>query len=136
MNRSQGSRRVQKTSMSGRLDATASVTVVPGPKRRDSPLRATPMPIRVCARLPTRYRRLLHFMWFIIWMAGEGALVASLLGWEPLPAPPRPVLIAFLAAFTVAGIYVFYRLLWYMAGRETFTVTRDKLTVRRTIWGV
>src|SRR5438105_4086534 len=67
-----------------------------------------------------RYRRLLHAMWFVVWMGGEAALLASLLGWQALPAPPQPVLIAFLAAFTAAGVYVLYRLSWYMAGREVF----------------
>jgi len=80
-----------------------------------------------------RYRRLLHLVWFLIWMAGEAALVASLRGWQPLSSPPRSVLIAFLAVFTIAGLFVLYRLLWYMAGREIFVATRDKLVVRRQI---
>jgi hypothetical protein len=83
-----------------------------------------------------RYRRLLHLVWFAIWLAGEAALVASLLGWRPLPAPPVPVLAGFLAVFTVAGLFVLYRLLWYMAGREVFVVTGDRLAVRRMIWGL
>ena len=83
-----------------------------------------------------RYRRLLHLMWFLIWMAGEAALVAGLLGWNRIPAPPRPVLIAFLSAFTIAGVYILYRLLWYMAGRETFVVTPTNLVAKREIWGI
>jgi hypothetical protein len=83
-----------------------------------------------------RYRRLLHAVWFLVWVAGEAALVASLMGWQPMPAPPRPVLIAFLGAFTAAGGFVLYRLLWYLAGREIFIVTRDRLTLRREIAGI
>ena len=51
MKRSQGSKIVHRMSMSGRFDAIASVAVVPAPNRRERPLRATPMPIRVWARL-------------------------------------------------------------------------------------
>lgn len=83
-----------------------------------------------------RYRKLLHAVWFAVWMAGEAALVASLLGWQAIPAPPRAVLIPFLAIFTVAGLFVLYRLLWYWAGRETFTVTDGRLKVRREFLGI
>jgi hypothetical protein len=83
-----------------------------------------------------RYRRLLHLVWFVIWLAGEAALLASLFGWKALPPPPRPALVAFLAVFTAAGIFVLYRLLWYMVGRETFVVRRDQLVARREIWGI
>ena len=83
-----------------------------------------------------RYRRLLHLVWFAVWLAGEAALVASLLGWKALPAPPIPAIVAFLGVFTAAGLFVLYRLLWYMAGRETFVVRRDRLEVKREIWGL
>ncbi len=83
-----------------------------------------------------RYRRLLHLVWFVVWLAGEASLVASLLGWQALPAPPRPALVAFLTVFTAGGLYVLYRLLWYVAGKETFVVGRDRLQVRREIWGL
>jgi len=82
------------------------------------------------------YRRLLHGMWFLIWMAGEAVLVLGLLGRQPVPPLPQPVLVAFLAAFTAAGGFVLYRLLWYLAGREIYVVRRDGLTVRREIEGV
>jgi hypothetical protein len=82
-----------------------------------------------------RYRRLLHLVWFVAWMAVEAALVASLLGWPAVPAPPRGAAVVFLAAFTVAGLFVLYRMLWYMAGRETFVVTEDGLSIRREILG-
>src|SRR5262245_56532254 len=62
-----------------------------------------------------RYRRLLHLVWFVAWMAVEAALVASLMGWAAVPAPPRGAAVIFLAAFTVAGLFVLYRVLWYMA---------------------
>lgn len=83
-----------------------------------------------------RYRRLLHAVWFLVWMAGEAALVASLLGWSYLPAPPVPVLVAFLAAFTAAGLFVLYRLLWYWTGRERFSVSNGRLEARREIFGI
>lgn len=83
-----------------------------------------------------RWRRLLHALWFAVWMAGEAALVAALLGWQPVALPPRPLLIAFLAAFTAAGGFMLYRFLWYATGREIFVATRDMLTVRREILGI
>jgi hypothetical protein len=82
------------------------------------------------------YRRMLHLLWFAIWLAGEAALLAGLFGWQALPSPPRAALVAFFAVFTAAGLFVLYRLLWYMAGRETFVVRPDRLTVRREIWGI
>ncbi len=83
-----------------------------------------------------RFRRFLHLVWFVVWLAGEAALVAGLRGMLPMPPLPQPVLLAFLAAFTAAGIFVLYRLLWYMAGRETYVVRGDRLEVRREIWGI
>jgi hypothetical protein len=83
-----------------------------------------------------RFRRFLHLVWFVVWIAGEAALIAGLRGALPMPPLPEPVLLAFLAAFTAAGIFVLYRLLWYMAGREVFVVTEGRLTVRSEIWGI
>jgi hypothetical protein len=83
-----------------------------------------------------RYRKLLHAIWFAIWMVGEALLVASLIGWEALPAPPLPILIPFLAAFSAAGLFVLYRLLWYWAGREKFTVSDGRIEVRRELLGI
>jgi hypothetical protein len=83
-----------------------------------------------------RFRRFLHLVWSIVWLAGEGALIAGLKGWLPMPALPKAVLLGFLAAFTAAGLFVIYRLLWYMAGREVFVVRQDGLEVRREIWGL
>jgi hypothetical protein len=82
-----------------------------------------------------RFRRLLHVVWFVVWLAGEAALIASLLGWQRIPAPPKAVAAVFLTAFTVAGAFVLYRLLWYLAGREEFVATGDRLRVRRQIVG-
>ena len=83
-----------------------------------------------------RYRRLLHVVWLVIWLVGEVGLVATLAGWSALPAPPLPILLAFTAAFTAAGAFVLYRLLWYWAGRESFHVTKDQLLVQRTMVGI
>jgi hypothetical protein len=83
-----------------------------------------------------RYRKLLHTVWFLVWMAGEAALLASLFGWWAIATPPRIVLIPFTAAFTAAGMFVLYRLLWYWAGREKFTVSGGRLTVRRQFLGM
>ena len=83
-----------------------------------------------------RFRRFLHLVWSVIWLAGEGALIAGMRGLLPMPALPEPVLLGFLAAFTAAGIFVIYRLLWYMAGREIFVVRGDRLEMRREIWGI
>lgn len=82
------------------------------------------------------YRKLLHAVWFLAWMGGEAALVAVLMGWWDVPAPPRPVLWVFLASFTAAGLFVLYRLLWYWAGREMFTVSKGRLHVRRSFLGI
>jgi hypothetical protein len=83
-----------------------------------------------------RYRQLLYLVWFLVWMGGEAALVAGFIGWKSLPVPPEPFPIVFLAAFTAAGAFVFYRLLWYSVGREVFNITRDMVTARRQIWRV
>jgi hypothetical protein len=83
-----------------------------------------------------RFRRLLHVVWLLVWVAGEAALAASLGGWSALPAPPLPILIAFTAAFTAAGVFMIYRLLWYWAGRESFHVTKDQLVVERKMLGI
>jgi len=83
-----------------------------------------------------RYRRLLHFVWLLIWLAGETALIASMAGWTAVPAPPAPILIAFTAAFTAAGIFVLYRLLWYWAGRESFHVAKDEVLVQLKMFGI
>ena len=39
------------------------------------------------------------------------------------------MLLAFTAAFTAAGGFMIYRLLWYWAGRESFHVTKDQLLI-------
>ena len=83
-----------------------------------------------------RYRRLLHVVWLAVWLLGEVALAASLAGWTAVPAPPMPLLIAFTAAFTAAGVFMLYRLLWYWAGREMFQVTKDELHVQRRMLGL
>jgi len=83
-----------------------------------------------------RFRRFLHLVWFVVWLAGETALIAGLRGMLSMPALPQPILLSFLAAFTAAGFFVLYRLLWYLAGRETFVVRGNRLEVRREIWGI
>jgi hypothetical protein len=83
-----------------------------------------------------RYRRLLHGVWLLVWLAGEAALVARIAGWSVVPAPPMPILVAFTAAFTAAGVFVLYRLLWYWAGRESFHVTGNEVVVQRRMLGV
>ena len=83
-----------------------------------------------------RFRRLLHLVWFVVWLAGEAALILGLRGMLPVPALPQQVLLTFLAVFTAAGVFVLYRLLWYMAGRERYVVRGDRLEVRREIWGL
>jgi hypothetical protein len=83
-----------------------------------------------------RYRKLLHTVWFLAWMVGEVGLLASVFGWWDVQPPPLPVLIPFLAAFTAAGVFVLYRLLWYWAGREVFTVSDGRLHVRREFLGM
>lgn len=83
-----------------------------------------------------KYRRLLHLVWIVIGLGVQAALVASLLGWQPVPVPPLPVVVALLVAFTAGWLYMVYRWLWYAAGREHFIVTRDMVRVRREILGV
>jgi hypothetical protein len=83
-----------------------------------------------------RFRRLLHLVWAVVGLAGEAVIVAAVLGWEPVPLPPRPVLVAGLAFFTAGWLYLVYRWLWYAVGRERFIVTRDMVRVRREILGI
>lgn len=98
-------------------------------------------PGRLEVTLPVKaqkYRRLLHLVWAWIWLSGEVILIATLAGYDivPAPPPPRAFLLTFFAAFTAAGVFVLWRLLWYMAGRETFDVTRGRLLVRRSMLGL
>src|SRR5204863_3215913 len=83
-----------------------------------------------------RFRRLLHLVWFVVWLAGEAALILGLRGMLPVPALPQQVLLTFLAAFTAAGVFVLYRLLWYMGGRGRQVVRGGRLGVRKEIWGL
>jgi hypothetical protein len=83
-----------------------------------------------------RFRRLLHLVWLVVGLAVSGLLIAALQGWAPVPLPPRSVLIGMLAAIAAGTVYVFYRFLWYAAGRERFIVTRDMIRVRREILGI
>src|SRR5262245_40520519 len=83
-----------------------------------------------------RFRRLLHVVWLLVWVAGEVALAATIGGWMAVQAPPLPLLIVFTAAFTAAGAFMLYRLLWYWAGRVSFHVTGDKLLVERKMMGI
>jgi hypothetical protein len=83
-----------------------------------------------------RFRRLLHLVWAVIGLGVEAALVAALLGWEPVPFPPRPALAAMLIGFTAAWAFIVFRFLWYAIGRERFIVSRDMVRVRREILGI
>ena len=83
-----------------------------------------------------RYRRLLHLVWVGVGLAVMGLLAAALLGWVPVPMPPRPALLGMLLVLTAGWLYVLYRFLWYASGRERFTVTRDTVRVRREILGI
>src|SRR5262245_59375802 len=82
-----------------------------------------------------RFRRLLHLVWALVGLAVEVALVAALLGWEPVPFPPRPAMVGLLILFTAAWAFLVYRFLWYAVGRERFVVTRDMVRVHREING-
>jgi hypothetical protein len=81
------------------------------------------------------YRLLVDLVWFGVWLAVEGALLASLAGARILPGGGRLLLIPFLL-FTVAGFFLAYRLLWYWGGRERFVAGPDGLRVAREIFGL
>ena len=83
-----------------------------------------------------RFRRLLHLLWAVVGLGVEAVLVAAILGWSPVPFPPRPFLIGLLIVFTVAWAFNVLRFLWYAVGRERFIVTRDMIRVRREIAGI
>jgi hypothetical protein len=83
-----------------------------------------------------RYRRLLHLVWMLVGLGVEVVLIAALLGWEPVPFPPRPFLAVLVALFSMAWAFLLYRWLWYAVGRERFIVTRDMVRVRREILGL
>jgi hypothetical protein len=82
-----------------------------------------------------RYRVLLDFVWFCVWLAAEAALVASVAGIRIFPGP-RAILIVPLVLFSAAGCFLAYRWLWYWGGRERFAVETDRLIVAREILGV
>jgi len=87
-----------------------------------------------------RFRSLLNLVWFLVWAAGEVAIVLFLLGtFHPagfVPSVPLPLAALFLAAFSVGGGVVLWRWLWSVGGREIFLVARDSLLARREIWGI
>ena len=82
------------------------------------------------------FRRLLYAVWLAVWLAGEGLLVAGLAGWKAFPPLPAEELIGMLGVFSLAGVFIAWRFLWYRWGREVFTTDRDSLRVRREILGM
>jgi len=82
-----------------------------------------------------KYRTLLDFVWFCVWLVAEAVLVASVAGARILPAS-QPILIAPLILFSVAGVFLAYRWLWYWGGRERFEVEPERLVVAREILGL
>jgi|SRR6185369_11156350 hypothetical protein len=84
-----------------------------------------------------QYRTLLNLVWVLVWAAGEVAIVFFILAGLNAPeSVPFPLAGLFLAAFTVAGGVVLWRLLWRVGGRESFLVAREALLARREIWGI
>ena len=82
-----------------------------------------------------RYRRLLDFIWVCVWFAVEVVLVANLAGRLLIPGP-YPAMVGLTIAFTVAGLFLTYRWLWYWTGKERFVVRPAGLTAGREILGL
>lgn len=82
-----------------------------------------------------QYRRLLDLIWLCVWAGVEAVLVASLAGARVLPTRP-PLLGALTVTFTAAGVFLWYRWLWYWTGKETFVVRADRLTATRGFLGL
>lgn len=83
----------------------------------------------------TKYRWLLDLLWFGVWAVAEGVLIATLLGANVLPASAS-LLGVLLGAFTLAGLFLAYRVLWYWSGKERFDVQAGRLTAAREILGL
>ena len=92
------------------------------------------------ATIPVRfpsYAIVLNAAWFLVWAAGETAL---LLVWNssiPEKAPfYRPVLLAALVVFSAAGLFLAWRLLWESVGREVLRMSSTELFLRREALGL
>jgi hypothetical protein len=96
------------------------------------------------ATIPVRfpsYAVVLNAAWFLVWAAGETILIlllGSTVPEEGRGAWPlyRLALALALAAFTAAGLFLAWRLLWEALGREVLRMHDDELVLRREALGI
>jgi hypothetical protein len=88
--------------------------------------------------IPAQYGGYVHLLlwtWLGAWAIMEAALFMGLLGvlrgTTPNPMTSAAVLATLLAVFTLAGVFVAWRLLWVSRGREIVDFSPTRLSVRR-----
>lgn len=86
---------------------------------------------------PQPLRMLLHLTWFLVWLLSEGVLLIAVFGGPGVERTQNPapqwMLKSFLVVFTAAGMFVLWRGLWYLTGREVILVGPETLAMSREI---
>jgi len=86
--------------------------------------------------IPTRFDsfvRALLAAWLVFWAAGMAVIALGWLGVIAAPIPPAPIWIAFVLAFTAAGVFVAWHLAWVLWGREVVELKEGVLSISRRI---
>lgn len=74
-------------------------------------------------------------LWLCGWLAGEIATPAMLLR-GPVPVIGLVFVTAWLAGWTLAGVFALYVFCWQLAGRERISVSPSRLAIRREVFGI
>ncbi len=81
-------------------------------------------------------RRLLVSVFLLLWLGGWAYGEVSVIN-EMLESPdPEPMLLFWLAAWTLAGLFVVALLAWSLAGREVVRVTPSAVRITRRAFGI
>jgi hypothetical protein len=93
---------------------------------------------RLTVIIPAHYQGYIRFLlgvWLLVWGVMETVLTANFLvalrEHATTSLPSAPALAVLLAAFTAAGAFMVWRLLWVSRGREILELTGDGLRVYR-----
>jgi hypothetical protein len=93
---------------------------------------------RLTVIIPTHYQGYIRFLlgiWLLVWGVMETVLIANFLvalrGNPAASLPSAPALAVLLLAFTAAGAFMVWRLVWVSRGREILELTGDGLKVYR-----